>query len=351
MGRCGRMLVGASAAILVGEGGARFTGTETCGSVWLCPVCSSKIAEHRRGEIEALLNAHIDGDRRRWGGMEWEGYKAQPGAVYMLTLTVPHKAWDSLKVMREAVAECWTKVVRGAPWDRWKLKAGVVGAIRAMEVTHGKNGWHPHLHVLLLTKDLDDDLEAEFRIWLAERWAKMVVKAGLGDINAHGVDFYRASQVSTAGGYVAKWGCDSELTKWHVKGAKGANRSPWQLLAAAGEGDKEARMRWREFSVVFAGTRHITMSHGLRDLYLDGAELSDDEICAMDHGIDPAELVKVTGETIVGHLRRGMWVRCVRKGLLPEILDHAEAGGWPAIIELLNRHNLSGGLNAGRRGG
>ena len=28
---------------------------------------------------------------------------------------------------------------------------GADGSIRALEVTHGQAGWHPHVHVLLLT--------------------------------------------------------------------------------------------------------------------------------------------------------------------------------------------------------
>ncbi len=355
--RCGRSVIGGQVTIIAWEGGARFHGVETCGSVWLCPVCSAKIAEHRRGEIEAMLDAHIAGRRRRpvltadsWAMATWETVQAAPGAVYMLTVTVPHRAWDSLAVMREVVTDCWTRVVRGAPWDRWKAKAGIVGVIRAMEVTYGRNGWHPHLHVLVLAADLAPELEAEFSAWLAERWARFVAKAGLGEVNHHGVEWHRAEKIATAGDYLVKWGCDAEIAKWATKRSAGKSRSPWQLLADAAEGDAEARMRWREFAEVFAGTRHITMSHGLRDLYLEGREISDDEICALDHGIDPAELVAMTGETVVGAFRRSVWVRMVKAGVLADILDAAEAGGWPAVLDFLRTRNLSVGGHHGRHG-
>lgn len=348
VGRCGHQLVGTSAALVLGEGGARILGVETCGSVWLCPVCSARIAEHRRSEIEKMLTGHVQGRRMRlvpsddvFAPAEWEAYQAPPGAVLMATLTVPHRSWDNLARLRADVAECWTRTVRGAPWDRWRARAGIVGVIRSMEVTHGRNGWHPHLHVLILAGDISADLLDDFRVWLAERWRKFVAATGLGETNGHGVDVYRASRVEDAGDYVAKWGCDSELTKWHVKGARGRNRSPWELLAAAADGDAEARMRWREFAAVFAGTRHITMSHGLRALYLSGVELSDAEICAVDHGLDPAEVVTMTGETIIGRFRRQVWIRLVTAGVLTDVLEAAESGGWAAVRRLMVERGLS----------
>lgn len=50
-----------------------YTGLQTCGSVWACPVCASKIAERRRLEIQQAMAAHQE----------------QGGAVNLLTLTAP----------------------------------------------------------------------------------------------------------------------------------------------------------------------------------------------------------------------------------------------------------------------
>lgn len=347
VGRCGRYLVGGAATVLCGIDGARYVGLETCGSVWLCPVCASKIAEGRRGDIERMLDAHVTGKRiaidpqGQWEMHQRMTIEATPGAVYMLTLTIPHRAWSDLRTMREAITDCWTRTMRGAPWQRMKARCAVAGVIRAMEVTHGKNGWHPHLHVLILAGDLDAEAQEGFRVWLADRWAGMVEKAGLGAVNGHGVDFYRASRVQDVGDYIAKWGCDSELAHWHVKKSKGGNRSPWQLLADAADGDHFARMRWLEFAACFAGTRHITMSHGLRDLYLADRELTDSELAAIDHGIDPAEIIRNTGETIVGRFRRQVWLRIVTAGCAAELLEHVESGGWPAALDFLADRNLA----------
>lgn len=348
--KCGRYLVGQHTTILMGEGGARYVGLETCGSVWLCPVCSAKIAEHRRQEIDRMLNAHVAGTRRRfendglWAG-EWKTYQAKPGVVYMATMTVPHGRWNTLETLRADVAEAWTRTVRGAPWQRAKARWGIVGVIRSMEVTHGKNGWHPHLHLLVLAEKGGD--EQAMRDWIAERWARVLYRLGVcdedkaWDVYEWGVENHQAERIQTAGEYLAKWGCDAELAKWHVKQGRGGNRSPWQLLAAAGEGEVEARIRWREFAAVMTGTRHITMSHGLRDLYLDGPEMTDMEIAAMEAGIDPKEIVRNTGEVIAGRFRRGVWVRIQRAGVAVDVLEAVERGGWPAALALLREKGLS----------
>ena len=48
---------------------ASYGGLQTCGSVWTCPVCSSKIAERRRVEIQGAIATH----------------RAQGGEVQLLT--------------------------------------------------------------------------------------------------------------------------------------------------------------------------------------------------------------------------------------------------------------------------
>lgn len=358
---CGRRLVGGQVAILHGGEGtqARLHGVETCGSVWLCPVCASKIAEHKRGDIEAVVTAHVEGRKlvrpegpppadsygEWWWAQQREWTPTTPGGVYMVTLTVPHHAWNSLSHLRENVADGWRRLIRGAPWERFKDRYGVIGFIRAMEVTHGKNGWHPHLHVLLLG-DAVVDVDA-MRDWLAERWARIIARLGLADENKawdvyeHGVEAHKCERAETAGDYLGKWGCDAELAKWHTKQGRGKNRSPWDLLADAADGDREAQILWRAFAHAFAGTKHMTWSHGLRERFLSAPELTDQQITAMEHDIPAEEVIALTGETIVGKLRRGVWVRVVRAGLAVDLLEQVEAGGWQAALDLLADKGLA----------
>ena len=55
------------------HGTAHYSGLQTCGSVWSCPICAAKITERRRLEVQDAINQH-----RQAGG-----------EVQLLTLTTP----------------------------------------------------------------------------------------------------------------------------------------------------------------------------------------------------------------------------------------------------------------------
>ena len=59
---------------------ASYAGLQTCGSVWVCPVCGAKVVERRRGEIQQAMAMH----------------RACGGEVHLLTLTVPHTRFNAL---------------------------------------------------------------------------------------------------------------------------------------------------------------------------------------------------------------------------------------------------------------
>ena len=65
---------------------ASYGGLQTCGSVWVCPVCGAKVVERRRGEIQQAMAQH----------------RACGGEVHLLTLTAPHTRFDVLKSFRRS---------------------------------------------------------------------------------------------------------------------------------------------------------------------------------------------------------------------------------------------------------
>ncbi len=52
---CGIVPVGSQVEIRIKDGGAYYCGVETCGNVWLCPVCSPKIHHRRAEELRTAL--------------------------------------------------------------------------------------------------------------------------------------------------------------------------------------------------------------------------------------------------------------------------------------------------------
>ena len=178
---------------------AFYTGLQVCGRVWSCPVCSAKIAERRRVELTTATTLA----------------KAQGMQVMLLTLTVPHGLGDDLGTMLDCMGQAWRKTSTERRGKALRKSLDVKGTIRALEVTHGKNGWHPHFHVLLF---VGQGVTAEqiFEAY-APLWQTVCVKAGLPEPSlAHGT---RVDDGSYAAAYVGKWGLEAEMTRGHSKKA------------------------------------------------------------------------------------------------------------------------------------
>ena len=246
----------------------------------------------------------------------------------LLTLTVRHRYADELAAMRQGLANAFRRFTRGEPWLRFQERVGFVGSVRALEVTHGGNGWHPHLHVALLVTDgaaLADELA-----WLRERWQACVVRE-LGPAaepdELHGVDLRPCHRAD----YLAKLGL--EVTAPSGKGARDGNRTPWQIAAdicaetnAEDPRSPEAQERdvalWKTWSRDMRGARMLTWSRGLRAAAALGEEATDEEIVEGDGDNDRT----------ITLVPAAVWDR-VRKipGLTAQLLAVAETEGAAGV--------------------
>ncbi|MFN4231364.1 protein rep [Parvibaculum sp.] len=307
------------------EGGAHFRGVETCGSIWTCPVCASKIATKRTAEVEALCDAHV----------------SAKGGLYMATLTLRHKAFQKADALRWQVSRAWEKTQQGGAWVRLKADLGIIGTVRALEVTHGASGWHPHLHVLLFTGELLSDARRDaLEKALFARWESAVKRVG-GTCDRKAFHLREASSAGAGAAYVAKWGAGQEIAKGAHKDAAG--RSVWDLLKAS-EHDARAGRLFVEFATAFKGARHLTYARGLREWYGLRDPASDEELAL--EGYDHGEVIdKETGEVIatdtgrVAVLDSGTWSRVVKLKLTADILAAAIKGGADAVEHLLSQHD------------
>ena len=199
--------------------------------------------------------------------------------VLLVTYTVRHHWADDLKGTLGGLLDARKRLLSGRWAKGFTARFGIAGRIRALEVTHGENGWHPHVHELVfLERDVD---RAAFLTELREQWSGQVLKAGLKSVNSHGVDV-RFADLSVAD-YVSKfgrertWGPEHELTKSAAKVGKQGNRGPIGLLSDYFAGDDRAGALWREYAQVFKGSRQLVWSEGLRNLVGRGQEQSDAE--------------------------------------------------------------------------
>ena len=300
---------------------ASYSGLQTCGSVWRCPVCSAKIAERRRAEILAAMAAH----------------NAADGCVHMLTLTAPHQRSDDLVELLAKQAKALN-----AFWSDRQVKAvlfemGSIGKIRALEVTHGRksvhnNGWHPHYHVLLFSqleyhltrfKELRLEQMEDWTFRLYNRWAMVCVNAGLGEPSLkHGL---KLDDGEHAAKYVSKWGLEDEMTKGHTKKAL-HGETPFDFLRAylADKNDKQAAALFIEFAKTFEGKRQLHWSAGLKKRFAIG-EKTDEQLAAVQD--DSARLL--------GTITLDQWRDVLAVDGRVNVLVVAASGGWDAVLTYL----------------
>lgn len=233
-----------------------------CGSVWVCPVCASKITERRRLELSQGV----------------ESWKDQGGSVYLLTLTVPHYASNALSSVLDGLSKALRLMTHRKPWGRFCDSVDLAGRVRTLEVTHGPNGWHPHFHLLLFTRRPVPVRDAEKT--LLEHWQSACVSAGLPRPNRHGLSLDDGSRAAQ---YVSKWGMESEMTKGHLKeGKRDGHVSPFGLLGLHLDDDEHAAGLFQEYAQAFKGKRQLVWSDGLRDLLGLGAESTDEELATAE---------------------------------------------------------------------
>ena len=325
-----------------------YRGLMICANSWACPVCAAKIAERRRAELEEAIARHL----------------GNGGGVYHMLLTVPHSRKDKPLGLVGDLLDCFRMLCSGK-FRLSVLVPGYVGAVRALEVTHGDNGWHPHLHVLIFTAaPLDDQVLdlVEHKVWA--KWEARVFKRMGKAPSRKAFSFagairgnFEEKQLRTVDGeiehvcpvtgYVTKfgadreieeivkrrrWGASDELTKGHLKTAGRGGRSPWQLLADYQGGDIHAGMLWKEFVAAFKGRAQLNWSRGLRErLGLDDER--DDEQIAASVEAEDVLLARITVED---------WALIVRHKLRGLVLEVLRAGTWPDVARMLDPFRSAG---------
>jgi Replication protein len=285
---------------------AKWCGLMTCGHIWTCPVCSQHLRAQRADTIVRAVG-HMGG---RW---------------QMLTVTVRHRQGLDLKGLRDGLMAAWRRTRQGGRIQRvWSER--VSASVRAQEVTHGDNGWHPHVHVLLRTTEWDaDDRDA-----LQARWERAVVRE-LGEHcrpdDLHGLvwsePFDAARDSGQRATYIAKLGLE---TAGLAKSGRNGSRTPWDIARAAVDGDSRSVGLWLEYASATKGRRMIELDDRAQAAAKRSRELEFD----VPEG-DVKEVARVA-------VKRDD-VRALRRlerrigAVMVIVLRAAETGGEPAVRE------------------
>lgn len=190
----------------------------------------------------------------------------------MLTLTVRHAEGFTLRKMRVGMAKAWRSLWQGRKGVARKKRWGVAHTVRALEVTHGKNGWHPHYHIALFQ---DAEHQESDVLELCEAWASAVVRmlgAQYEPDYRHGVNVKPLNVAD----YLTKLGL--EVASISSKEGREGSLTPWQIAHLAAAGDARCLKLWREYTKAMMGARQLFWSHKARKSLRLGAELSDREL-------------------------------------------------------------------------
>jgi len=272
--------LGGSVHVDIGaDGRASVSRVARCASVWACPVCAPNIRARRAKEIaKGIQNAHLIG-----------------APVFFVTATVPHRSHESLSDVMDRLQSMYSAVWSGRAGCALRQDFGLLGTIRAIEVTHGDNGWHPHVHALVIGSPGETAPSDMIAAQLAERvggaWHHQFVTHGYAGKYIPGVsldvrvveprdDHSVAEYVSDPNG----WDVSLELTRADIKKGRGVTAQAILGLAMESEDDEQRWLsRWIEYERSTKGRRFVVWSRGLKDR-LGVTTVDDDEGAADNSG-------------------------------------------------------------------
>jgi hypothetical protein len=265
---CGVALrYGASGVVVrrLPDGRAAYSGLYRCGDFWRCPSCRVALGIRRARQIEAALRQHVDAG----------------GSALLATYTVPHTRDEALPVVLARLSDTWRRYARNA-W-RDVLGAHYVGNVRALEVVHGVNGWHPHYHALLFISSGLPYLTL-VAVALAERWSEVAGAGWRSDVRqvAHDGVAAVARYLTTDGVAGASYEVASPAAK------VSAGRSYMQILHdyARYRSSADAALVY-EYASALHGVHHLAISPRLRKRYdftdpaLGWSEIADEDVLAL----------------------------------------------------------------------
>ncbi len=289
------------------------------------PDLSFKIRTNRAIEIAVAIAVH----------------HAKGGSVLLLTLTTQHSFGESFDEVWEQVQETWSWIIKHYRYRQLRKKLGLA-FIRTIEVMHGLNGWHPHLHILLFSDvpidpfDTRDQYHEIARIF-HDLWVKhMRDEYGRDVRSSYGVDLrmVKADDAAGVGTYCTKAGYEVAMADGK-EGRTRTSRHPFAIAYDAVEtGDTASIALFQEWIKGSHGRHMWSWSDGLREASGLGREKSDEE------------LADESDETVgrVCTISKKLWRQIIvtRYGLRAMFLTALDQGrtGLDQAIGLLLDHGL-----------
>jgi hypothetical protein len=325
------------------RGKAYYQNLMVCDMAWACPPCAIKITENRRKVLDRLCNVGYPlvvlddgGEPRTVAARRW--------FLAMMTFSIQHKSREAFAVVLSRLSDSYHRMWSGRWAVAYKHAYRIVGFFRSLEPTYGVNGWHPHIHLLLVMDSAINDYQVAIMQSVArDRWVDSVAACGGQADWQHGLNLVsgdnRVTQYLDKMGQavsetLGRWTTIAEFTKSVVKrGRKVAGdaepaRTLWDLLLAYSQGDVEAGRLWLEAQAALRGKSQLIASPGLWERL--GAPGGIDSPLLADDTIDP-------GDFLLASLNLDDWRLISRHDARGALLAVAKDGDRTRINSFIQR--------------
>ena len=270
---------------------------------------------------------------RRWtrGGFKYQPYKyqktaeggrqlmpvgdaeiIQKGAFVMVTFTMRHHRDESLSSTWDAFNNAHRWLKKRPAFAKLQVKYGWLESVVGFELTHREaNGFHPHKHEgAFFRHELSPDDKLAFQTALESQWLAALAKFGRDGESGIALNvvqgktalarymakFQHEPTHENWASYAGGWTAEREVVKSPSKHGQKDNRgrSPFDLLALAGAGDKRARYLFAEYAVWSKGKHQLQWSAGAK-LAFNVGQVPDELLAAADD--DSTLLTEIEPET------------------------------------------------------
>lgn len=240
---------------------------QTCGSVWSCAICASRIAVEKGTLVKkALLFA--------------EQNNLIP---IMVTLTAKHHIHTPLVDFKGKFKSAWKMFSSHRQWRKFKRKYGIKHWIANREVTYGKSGWHYHMHLLLFLDAIElkyADEKISIEKTLRKLWLDCLDHKGLSGVGKYAINVSANENVGAE--YLTKIGLTEDAKTGDLQyeltasGSKTSGYKIWDILRHASYGDELSEKLYIEFVGAMFGDSFLSFSKGLLPL-IEQVTLSEGE--------------------------------------------------------------------------
>ena len=311
---------------------AYYTGLMKCGLQWVCPLCSSRLSEKRREMVRYALDE-----------------SSERFIPVMATYTVQHNAGDRLAALLDGMLAAYRWMRKNRGWRLLKEEYTIIGECRAVEITHGNSGWHPHFHVLMFLDiaqmpyflvdgayRMESILYEPLRKHISREWIAALQKHQLAALD--GVAVKVTGDWSTLDVYLTKsgtalpalangWGVAEELTKSQRKRPDLGGINVWDMLLLHYAGYGLYGSLFLEYFSATKGKSMLQWSPGMLGKFEIEAK-TDDQL--LDSDPEPGDILLLA-------LSSDQWRQVLDAGAEGALLDAAASGDYAQVDTFLGK--------------